>query len=140
MPVYGDGNYTRDWLYVIDHAKAIDLAFHKGVKKESYNIGGFNEWKNIDLVNLLCEIMDRKLDREAGTSAQLITFIKDRPGHDKRYAIDASKINKELDWEPSVTFNEGLENTIDWYLENEEWLENVNSGRYQEYYTKQYNL
>jgi len=139
LPVYGDGNYTRDWLYVIDHVRAIDLVFHSGRHKENYNIGGFNEWKNIDLVNLLCEIMDRKLDRKTGTSAQLITFIKDRPGHDKRYAIDASKINKELSWEPSVTFKEGLAITIDWYLNNEGWLRNVTSGKYQEYYTKKYN-
>ena len=138
LPVYGDGNYTRDWLYVIDHARAIDQVFHSGRHKETYNIGGFNEWQNIDLVYLLCEIMDRKLDRKEGTSTQLITFIKDRPGHDKRYAIDASKINRELSWKPSLTFNEGLEKTIDWYLENEEWLENVNSGKYREYHGNKY--
>lgn len=138
LPVYGDGKYTRDWLYVIDHATAIDLAFHKGVNKETYNIGGFNEWQNIDLVRILCELMDKKLGREKGSSANLITYIKDRPGHDKRYAIDASKINKELGWSPSVTFEEGLEKTIEWYLNNETWLKNVTSGRYQEYYEEQY--
>lgn len=138
LPVYGDGNYTRDWLYVIDHAVAIDLIFHQGKNKETYNIGGFNEWKNIDLVKLLCHKMDEKLGRAPGESEQLITFVKDRPGHDLRYAIDASKINQELGWKPSVTFEEGLSNTIDWYLENEAWLENVTSGAYQEYYEKQY--
>jgi len=138
LPVYGDGNYTRDWLFVKDHAVAIDLAFHKGKTKETYNIGGFNEWKNIDLVKLLCEVMDRKLKREKGSSAQLISFIKDRPGHDKRYAIDASKIKKELGWKPSVTFEEGLEATVNWYLENEEWLKRVTTGKYMEYYEEQY--
>lgn len=139
LPVYGDGNYTRDWLYVEDHARAIDLLFHKGVIAETYNIGGFNEWKNIDLVKLLCKQMDEKLGRPAGESEKLITYVKDRPGHDLRYAIDASKINKELGWEPSVTFEEGLAKTIDWYLKNEEWLEHVTSGDYQKYYEKQYN-
>ncbi len=138
LPVYGDGKYTRDWLYVIDHASAIDLAFHKGGIKETYNIGGFNEWQNIDLIKLLCKIMDSKLNRPEGTSTKLINYIKDRPGHDKRYAIDAGKINKELGWKPSVTFEEGLEKTINWYLENEEWLKNVTSGKYQHYYDKQY--
>ena len=138
LPVYGDGNYTRDWLYVIDHAVAIDLVFHKGENHETYNIGGFNEWKNIDLVKLLCQQMDEKLGREIGTSQQLITFIKDRPGHDLRYAIDASKINKELNWKPSVTFEEGLSKTIDWYLFNKEWLLNVTSGNYQNYYQDMY--
>tara|TARA_Y100000385_G_C13045020_1_gene617055 strand:- start:508 stop:1557 length:1050 start_codon:yes stop_codon:yes gene_type:complete len=138
LPVYGDGNYTRDWLYVIDHAIAIDLVFHKGVNAETYNIGGFNEWKNIDLVKLLCKQMDEKLDNDEGTSEKLITYVKDRPGHDLRYAIDASKINKELGWSPSVTFEEGLSRTIDWYLNNEEWLNNVTSGNYQNYYQKQY--
>ncbi|HMI07819.1 MAG TPA: dTDP-glucose 4,6-dehydratase [Flavobacterium sp.] len=138
LPVYGDGKYTRDWLYVEDHARAIDLVFHEGKNHETYNIGGFNEWQNIDLVKLLCKIMDGKLGRNPGTSAELITYVKDRPGHDLRYAIDASKINKELGWEPSVTFEQGLEKTIDWYLSNSEWLKNVTSGEYQKYYDKQY--
>ncbi|MBZ9729097.1 dTDP-glucose 4,6-dehydratase [Salegentibacter sp. JZCK2] len=138
LPVYGDGKYTRDWLYVIDHAKAIDLVFRQGKNKSTYNIGGFNEWQNIDLIKLLCKIMDKKLDRREGESEALITFIKDRPGHDKRYAIDAGKINKELGWEPSVTFEEGLAKTIDWYLKNPDWIEAVVSGSYQEYYKKQY--
>ena len=138
LPVYGDGNYTRDWLFVIDHAKAIDLVFHKGKNGENYNVGGFNEWKNIDLVKLLCKLMDKKLGRPEGESQSLITFVKDRPGHDLRYAIDASKINKELGWKPSVTFEEGLAKTIDWFLENKEWLEHVTSGDYQKYYEKQY--
>ncbi len=138
LPVYGDGLYTRDWLYVKDHATAIDLVFHQGRNNETYNIGGFNEWKNIDLVKLLCKQMDEKLGNPAGTSEQLITYVKDRPGHDRRYAIDATKINKELGWKPSVTFEEGLSITIDWYLENEEWLKHVTSGEYQGYYEKQY--
>ena len=138
LPVYGDGNYTRDWLFVKDHAEAIDLVFHKGDLGETYNIGGFNEWKNIDLVKLLCKQMDEKLRRSSGSSSDLITYVKDRPGHDLRYAIDASKIHKELDWEPSVTFEEGLSFTIDWYLDNVEWLNNVTSGSYKEYYNKQY--
>lgn len=138
LPVYGDGNYTRDWLFVPDHAKAIDIIFHEGGTGQTYNIGGFNEWKNIDLVKLLCELMDEKLGRDTGSSEKLITYVKDRPGHDKRYAIDASKINKELGWKPSVTFKEGLSQTIDWYLENEEWLNHVTSGEYREYYRKQY--
>lgn len=125
LPVYGDGNYTRDWLYVLDHAAAIDLVFHKGQNRETYNIGGFNEWKNIDLVRLLCTLMDERLGRTEGTSEKLITFVKDRPGHDLRYAIDASKINKELGWKPSVTFEQGLSKTIDWYLENRSWLDNL---------------
>ncbi len=139
LPVYGDGKYTRDWLYVKDHAAAIDLVFHKGKNQETYNIGGFNEWQNIDLVKLLCRLLDQKLNREEGTSLKLITYVKDRPGHDLRYAIDASKINKELGWRPSVTFEEGLEMTIDWYLENQEWLDHVTSGDYIEYYEKMYN-
>jgi dTDP-glucose 4,6-dehydratase len=139
LPVYGDGNYTRDWLYVKDHAIAIDLVFHKGVNHETYNIGGFNEWKNLDLVKLLCQQMDTKLGRAEGESEKLITYVKDRPGHDLRYAIDASKINKKLGWSPSVTFEEGLSKTIDWYLENTEWLANVTSGAYQNYYNEQYN-
>lgn len=138
LPVYGDGNYTRDWLYVIDHAHAIDTILHKGVIGETYNIGGFNEWNNIDLVKLLCSIMDDKLSRKRGDSESLIEYVKDRPGHDKRYAIDASKISKELGWKPSVTFEEGLMLTIDWYLANAAWLKNVTSGDYQAYYTKMY--
>jgi dTDP-glucose 4,6-dehydratase len=139
LPVYGDGNYTRDWLYVKDHAIAIDLVFHKGSLSETYNIGGFNEWKNIDLVKLLCKQMDDKLGFDTQTSEKLITYVKDRPGHDLRYAIDANKIKSELGWEPSVTFEEGLNKTIDWYLANKNWLENVTSGAYQSYYQKQYN-
>ncbi len=139
LPVYGDGNYTRDWLYVIDHAIAIDLVFHKGNNQETYNIGGFNEWKNLDLIKLLCHQMDKKLNRNTDTSEKLITYVKDRPGHDLRYAIDASKISKELGWKPSVTFEEGLQKTIRWYLDNEVWLKNVTSGDYQNYYQKQYN-
>jgi dTDP-glucose 4,6-dehydratase len=138
LPVYGDGNYTRDWLFVKDHAIAIDLVFHKGKNHETYNIGGFNEWKNIDLVKLLCSVMDKKLGRKEGESSKLITYVKDRPGHDLRYAIDATKINEELGWKPSVTFEEGLEVTIDWYLNNTEWLKNVTSGEYAKYYEKQY--
>ncbi|SHG95023.1 dTDP-glucose 4,6-dehydratase [Flavobacterium defluvii] len=138
LPLYGDGNYTRDWLFVEDHAVAIDLVFHKGKNHETYNIGGFNEWKNIELVKLLCNLMDQKLGRIEGTSQELITYVKDRPGHDLRYAIDASKINKELGWKPSVTFEEGLEKTINWYLNNQEWLKNVTSGSYKDYYQKQY--
>jgi dTDP-glucose 4,6-dehydratase len=138
LPVYGDGKYTRDWLFVEDHAVAIDLVFHEGKNHETYNIGGFNEWQNIDLVKLLCQIMDNKLGRESGTSAQLISYVKDRPGHDLRYAIDASKINKELGWKPSVTFEQGLERTVNWYLDNELWLKNVTSGEYANYYKKQY--
>ena len=139
LPVYGDGKYTRDWLFVEDHAVAIDLVFHQGKNHETYNIGGFNEWQNIDLVKLLIAQMDAKLGRLAGASNHLITYVKDRPGHDLRYAIDASKINKELGWKPSVTFEEGLEKTIDWFLANEQWLNNVTSGDYQNYYQKQYN-
>ena len=139
LPVYGDGNYTRDWLYVEDHAVAIDLIFHKGHNHETYNIGGFNEWKNIDLVKLLCLQMDQKLENSPGTSEKLITFIKDRPGHDLRYAIDATKINQNLGWSPSVTFEEGLSKTIDWYFNNKQWLENVTSGDYQNYYKLHYN-
>jgi len=138
LPVYGDGNYTRDWLYVLDHARAIDVLLHQGKNKETYNIGGFNEWKNIDLVKLLCQQMDEKLNQYQGESEKLITFVKDRPGHDLRYAIDASKINENLNWKPSVTFEEGLAKTIDWYLKNEEWMNGVTSGAYQAYYEKQY--
>lgn len=138
LPVYGDGKYTRDWLYVLDHARAIDTVLHEGQVGETYNIGGFNEWQNIDLVRLLCDLMDEKLSRKRGTSQKLITYIKDRPGHDKRYAIDATKIAEELGWKPSVTFAQGLGLTIDWYLSNPEWLENVTSGNYLEYYKKMY--
>lgn len=139
LPVYGDGQYTRDWLYVEDHAKAIDLIFHEGKKANTYNIGGINEWTNLDLIHLLCKQMDEKLGRKTGSSEQLITYVTDRAGHDRRYAIDASKLHKELGWKPSVTFEEGLSKTIDWYLENEEWLHHVTSGSYQEYYSKMYN-
>lgn len=138
LPIYGDGKYTRDWLYVIDHAKAIDLVFHKGKNGENYNIGGFNEWQNIDLVKELCRQMDEKLGRGKGESEKLITFVKDRPGHDLRYAIDATKICRELGWKPSVTFEEGLSKTIDWYLSNQEWLDHVTNGDYQKYYEKHY--
>src|SRR5690606_33099481 len=138
LPIYGDGKYTRDWLYVVDHARGIDLVYHEGQNGQSYNIGGFNEWQNIDLVHELCRQMDQKLGRPDGTAAQLITYVKDRPGHDLRYAIDATKINTELGYEPSVTFEEGLSHTIDWFLENREWLERVNSGAYQDYYHEQY--
>jgi len=140
LPVYGDGNYTRDWLYVIDHTRAIDLVFHKGVNGETYNIGGFNEWKNLDLIRLMCKQLDVKLGRKEGTSEKLITFIEDRPGHDLRYAIDSNKIYQELGWKPSVTFEEGLSKTIDWYLSNKVWLENTTSGKYKEYYKNQYKL
>jgi len=138
LPVYGDGKYTRDWLWVADHARAIDDVFHKGRMGETYNIGGFNEWQNIDLIHLLIEQMDEKLGRSKGTSKALLTYVKDRPGHDKRYAIDANKIKSELGWQPSVTFEEGLDKTIDWYLQNEAWLNNVTSGNYQAYYQQQY--
>ncbi|WP_313366865.1 dTDP-glucose 4,6-dehydratase [Sphingobacterium mizutaii] len=138
LPIYGDGKFTRDWLFVIDHAKAIDLVFHQGKIGDSYNVGGFNEWQNIDLVKELCRQMDLKLNREPGTADQLITFVKDRPGHDLRYAIDASKINAELGYKPSVTFEEGLSITIDWFLNNQEWLNNVTSGDYMKYYSSQY--
>ena len=138
LPIYGDGKNTRDWLYVIDHASAIDLIFHKGEASETYNVGGFNESKNIDLVRLLCQQVDKKLKRKLGTSEKLITFVKDRPGHDLRYAIDASKLNRALGWRPSVTFEEGLSKTIDWYLNSKDWLDNVTSGSYQNYYKSQY--
>jgi dTDP-glucose 4,6-dehydratase len=138
VPVYGKGENVRDWLFVEDHAAAIDLIFHEGKIGETYNIGGNNEWKNIDLIHLLCKIMDTKLNRTQGTSAGLITFVKDRAGHDLRYAIDSSKLQKELGWKPSLQFEEGLEKTVDWYLSNEEWLNNVTSGAYKEYYTAQY--
>lgn len=140
LPIYGDGQYTRDWLFVLDHARAIDLLYHKGKKAETYNIGGFNEWTNIDLIKLLCTKMDSKLGRKRGTSEKLITYIKNRPGHDRRYAIDATKINTELGWSPSVNFEEGLEKTIDWYLNNTKWLDNITSGSYKDYYKKFYDL
>jgi len=138
IPIYGKGENVRDWLFVEDHASAIDVIFHKGKAGETYNIGGNNEWTNIDLILLLCRIMDQKLGRSAGTSEQLITYVKDRAGHDLRYAIDSSKLKRELGWEPSLTFEEGLPKTVDWYLNNEAWLNNVTSGNYQQYYTKQY--
>ncbi|MBN1339455.1 MAG: dTDP-glucose 4,6-dehydratase [Bacteroidales bacterium] len=138
LPIYGKGENVRDWLYVEDHASAIDTIFHHGKIGETYNIGGDNEWQNIRLVRKLCEIMDRKLRREPGTSTKLITFVKDRAGHDLRYAIDASKIKGELGWKTSVSFDEGLERTVDWYLENQQWLRNVTSGDYQHYYEEQY--
>jgi len=138
LPVYGDGQYTRDWLFVDDHARAIDTIFHRAKLGETYNIGGFNEWANLDLIKLLCVLMDEKLQKPKGTSAKLITYVKDRAGHDRRYAIDATKLNKELGWYPSVNFEEGLSKTIDWYLENKVWLKNVTSGAYQDYYQKMY--
>ncbi|MEI6124296.1 MAG: dTDP-glucose 4,6-dehydratase [Bacteroidota bacterium] len=138
LPVYGKGENVRDWLYVVDHARAIDTIFHKGVIGETYNIGGYNEWKNIDLVHLLCNIMDKKLGRSSGTSAQLITYVKDRAGHDLRYAIDSAKLTTQLGWKPSLQFEEGLEKTVDWYLANEAWLKNITSGDYLKYYEQQY--
>jgi len=139
IPIYGKGENIRDWLFVIDHAIAIDLIYHNGKNGETYNIGGSNEWKNIDLIYLLCKIMDKKLNRNAGDSAKLITFVKDRQGHDMRYAIDSSKISKELNWKPSVNFEQALELTVDWYLQNETWLQNIVEGTYLEYYNLQYN-
>ncbi|TKC02800.1 dTDP-glucose 4,6-dehydratase [Pedobacter frigoris] len=138
VPVYGKGENVRDWLWVEDHARAIDVIFHQAKSGQTYNIGGHNEWKNIDLIHLLCNIMDKKLGREQGESAKLITFVTDRAGHDLRYAIDSTKLQQELDWVPSLQFEEGLEKTVDWYLENEEWLSNVTSGNYQAYYENQY--
>ena len=138
LPVYGKGENVRDWLWVNDHARAIDVIFHQGKLGETYNIGGFNEWKNIDIVHLLCNIMDKKLGRAAGESAKLITYVKDRAGHDMRYAIDATKLNKELGWEPSLQFEEGMDKTIDWYLANEGWIQSVTSGSYKQYYEQQY--
>jgi dTDP-glucose 4,6-dehydratase len=138
IPIYGKGENVRDWLWVEDHARAIDVIFHQAKSGETYNIGGHNEWKNIDLIRLLCSIMDRKLGREAGASEQLITFVKDRAGHDLRYAIDSTKLQNELGWVPSLQFEEGLERTVDWYLANEAWLENVTSGNYRAYYEQQY--
>jgi dTDP-glucose 4,6-dehydratase len=138
VPVYGKGENVRDWLYVLDHARAIDVIFHEGKIGDTYNIGGINEWRNIDLIELLCDVMDEKLDREKSHSRKLITFVKDRAGHDLRYAIDSSKLVNELGWQPSVTFEEGLSKTVDWYLANTEWLEHVTSGNYQHYYEEQY--
>lgn len=138
IPVYGKGENVRDWLWVEDHARAIDVIFHNAKPGETYNIGGHNEWKNIDLIKLLCKIMDEKLGRAVGESEKLITYVTDRAGHDLRYAIDATKLKQNLGWEPSLQFEEGLEKTVDWYLENEEWLNNVTSGDYQKYYEKQY--
>ncbi len=140
IPVYGKGENIRDWLWVEDHARAIDTILHKGVNGETYNIGGFNEWKNIDLIHVLCRIMDKKLNRPEGTSAGLITYVTDRPGHDMRYAIDASKLNAALGWKPSLQFEEGLEKTVDWYLSNGQWLEEVTSGAYKQYYEQQYTV
>lgn len=138
LPVYGTGENIRDWLWVEDHASAIDAIFHHGKIGESYNVGGLNEWRNIDLVHFLCELMDKKLNRAPGTSASLITFVKDRAGHDMRYAIDASKITAEIGWKPSIRFEKGLEKTVDWYLENQAWVKEVTSGEYQAYYEKMY--
>jgi len=138
LPVYGKGENVRDWLWVVDHARAIDVIYHQGNRGETYNVGGRNEWKNIDLIKVLCRIMDKKLGRDSGASEQLITFVKDRAGHDLRYAIDSQKLQKELGWRPSVTFEEGLDKTVDWYLQNQDWLDNVTSGDYQKYYEQQY--
>ncbi len=138
LPIYGKGENIRDWLFVVDHARAIDVIFHNGKDGETYNIGGFNEWTNLDLVKLLCKVMDKQLNRDAGESEKLITYVTDRAGHDLRYAIDATKIQKELGWEPSLQFEEGLEKTIAWYLENQQWLNNIVNGEYASYYEKQY--
>lgn len=138
LPVYGKGENVRDWLYVVDHARAIDIIFHKGKVGETYNIGGFNEWKNLDLIKVLCKTVDKKIGRPEGESEKLITYVTDRAGHDLRYAIDATKIMKELGWEPSLQFEEGIGKTVDWYLDNKEWLESVTSGSYMDYYTEQY--
>ena len=138
LPVYGKGENVRDWLFVVDHARAIDTVFHNGKEGETYNIGGFNEWKNIDIVMLVCKTMDEKLGREPGTSEKLITYVTDRAGHDLRYAIDSTKIMNELGWKPSLQFEEGLEKTVDWFLNNQAWLDNVTSGNYQKYYEGMY--
>jgi dTDP-glucose 4,6-dehydratase len=138
LPVYGKGENVRDWLWVEDHARAIDVIFHTGINGETYNVGGFNEWKNIDIVHLLCNIMDKKLNRVEGESAALITYVKDRAGHDMRYAIDATKLERELGWKPSLQFEEGLDKTIDWYLANDEWISRITSGSYKQYYDQQY--
>lgn len=138
LPIYGDGKYVRDWLYVKDHAEAISLIFHNGKKGETFNIGGFNEWENIEVVKLLCNILDKKLDRSEGSSQKLIEFIDDRPGHDRRYAIDSSKIRNELGWKPKFSFEKGLEKTVNWYLNNQDWLNKVTSGEYTNYYKQKY--
>ncbi|WP_447643079.1 MULTISPECIES: dTDP-glucose 4,6-dehydratase [Chitinophagaceae] len=138
IPIYGKGENVRDWLWVEDHARAIDVIFHSAKTGETYNIGGHNEWTNIDLIKLLCKIMDKKLNREPGSSEKLITYVQDRAGHDLRYAIDPTKLQRELGWKPSLQFEEGLERTVDWYLANQEWLDNVTSGVYQQYYENQY--
>ncbi len=138
LPVYGKGENIRDWLYVVDHARAIDEVFHKGIIGETYNIGGFNEWKNLDLIKVICKVMDKKLGRAEGESEKLITYVTDRAGHDLRYAIDANKIMNELGWKPSLQFEEGIEKTIDWYLNNEEWMKDVTSGEYTSYYESMY--
>ena len=139
LPVYGKGENVRDWLFVNDHARAIDVIFHKGKLNETYNIGGFNEWKNIDLIKLIIKTVDKILGRDEGTSDKLITYVTDRAGHDLRYAIDSTKLKNELGWEPSIQFEEGIEKTVKWYLENKDWMDNVTSGDYQEYYKKMYN-
>jgi dTDP-glucose 4,6-dehydratase len=138
LPVYGEGLNIRDWLYVEDHARAIDVVFHKGKLGDTYNIGGFNEWTNIDLIKVICKVMDQKLGREVGTSEKLITYVTDRAGHDMRYAIDSTKLSEELGWKPSLQFEEGIEKTIDWYLDNQEWMDNITSGEYQDYYNEMY--
>jgi dTDP-glucose 4,6-dehydratase len=138
LPVYGKGENVRDWLFVEDHAIAIDVIFHKGKNGETYNIGGHNEWKNLDLVLVLCRLMDKKLGRETGETEKLITYVTDRAGHDLRYAIDATKLSEELGWKPSLQFEEGLERTVDWYLSNQDWLRNVTSGDYKHYYDSMY--
>lgn len=138
LPVYGKGENVRDWLYVVDHVRAIDVIYHKGKTGETFNIGGHNEWKNIDLIKVLCRVMDKKLGRKEGESEKLITYVTDRAGHDLRYAIDSTKLQKELGWVPSLQFEEGIEKTVDWYLENEDWLKNVTSGQYQKYYSEMY--
>ena len=140
LPVYGTGEDVRDWLFVEDHARAIDLVFHKGKVGDTYNIGGFNEWKNIDLIKVMIRVTDRLLGRQEGTSEKLITYVTDRAGHDLRYAIDSTKLHKELGWEPSLQFEEGIEKTVKWYLENQDWLDNVTSGEYMKYYESMYNL
>ena len=139
LPVYGKGENVRDWLFVNDHARAIDVIFHKGKLGDTYNIGGFNEWKNIDLIKVMIKTVDRLLGREDGTSEKLITYVTDRAGHDLRYAIDSNKLKNELGWEPSLQFEEGIEKTVAWYIDNSEWLENITSGDYKEYYKKKYN-